>query len=79
MMQKTAPTAPKKARGRPAVHLAGRRTSFYVDAAELEELRSFARWRSFREGIDVSLSRALFDSMHECETFRRFRRETSAK
>jgi hypothetical protein len=67
-------TAPSKRPGRPRINAeAGVRATFYVDPAEMAQLRQFIYWRQFKEGKDIALGRALFDALLESPTFQRFK------
>lgn len=64
-----------KKKGRPRVHEDPRRTNLIFDAHDLENLKRFVGWRQNREGVEVSMSRALIEALRENPLFQEWRRE----
>ena len=62
--------------GRPRTLTKPRVLSVKVEAEDLDALRSFVRWRSFRENTSISAGRAIFDALREAPSFLLFCRET---
>ena len=64
--------ATKSKGGRPRKYGSSVVVSFRAEAAELDELRAFAHWRSFREGRDISLGEAVLGAVRDSRAFRAF-------
>ena len=79
-MSKTS-TGAKPTGGRPRKYDKSASLSLRADATQLEELKAFARWRSWKENVALSLSQVVFDLLKSSPAYRRFKadREQPAK